>query len=239
MWAGVTRIFRDYGYRRSRNRARLKFLVADWGAEKFREVLESEEYLGRKLEDGPAPIAAVDSERDHVGVRKQKDGRNYVGFAFRTGRSSGTELTAIADLAERHGSGRVAATVEQKMVILDVPDAEVDAARRGARGARPAGRPVGVPPRHDGVHRPGVLQARDRRDQGARDRPLRRARAAAAGLRHPDHDQRQRLPELLRAVPGRRHRPQGHDRRRRRGLPGPPRRRDRRRTPASAARCVV
>jgi sulfite reductase (ferredoxin) len=125
VWGGVARIFRDYGYRKSRNRARLKFLVADWGPERFREVLESEEFLGRKLEDGPDP-ELLTGERDHVGVRKQKDGRNYVGFAFRTGRSSGTQLLSIADLADRHGGGRVAATVEQKMVILDVADDQVD-----------------------------------------------------------------------------------------------------------------
>ena len=76
-------------------------------------------------------------------------------------------------------------------------------------------RPVGVPARHDRLHRHRVLQARARRDQGAgRDDP-RGARAAAARLRHPDHDQRQRLPELVRALPGRRHRLQGHGRRRR------------------------
>jgi sulfite reductase (ferredoxin) len=121
VWRGVTGIFRDYGYRKSRNRARLKFLVADWGAEKFREMLESDAYLGRKLDDGPPPVE-VSTERDHVGVRRQKDGRNYVGFAFRNGRTSGTEMTQIADLAEQFGSGRVAATVEQKMVIFDVPD---------------------------------------------------------------------------------------------------------------------
>ena len=46
VWAGVVSIFRDYGYRRLRHRARLKFLVADWGVERFREVLEKE-YLGR------------------------------------------------------------------------------------------------------------------------------------------------------------------------------------------------
>src|SRR6185312_12003276 len=103
-----------------------KFLVDDWGVEKFREVLESEEFLGRKLEDGPESITQPGA-RDHVGVHKQKDGNNYVGFAFRTGRSSGTELSVLADLAERHGSGRVACTVEQKMIIFDVPDADVDA----------------------------------------------------------------------------------------------------------------
>jgi sulfite reductase (ferredoxin) len=125
VWTGVTRVFRDYGYRRSRNRARLKFLVSDWGPEKFREVLESEEFLDRRLEDGPAPHH-IDHDRDHIGVRKQSDGRHYVGFALRTGRTSGAELHAIADLADRHGSGRIAATVEQKMVILDVEAAEVD-----------------------------------------------------------------------------------------------------------------
>ena len=54
VWAGVISIFRDHGYRVSRNRSRLKFLVADWGAEKFREVLERD-YLDSPLPDGPAP----------------------------------------------------------------------------------------------------------------------------------------------------------------------------------------
>jgi sulfite reductase (ferredoxin) len=124
VWAGITGIFRDYGYRRSRNRARLKFLVDDWGAEKFRDMLQSEAYLGRKLDDGPPP-EQLPLERDHVGVRKQKDGHNYIGFCFRNGRTSGSELELIADLAARYGSGRVAATVEQKMVIFDVPDDSV------------------------------------------------------------------------------------------------------------------
>ena len=53
-WEGVASIFRDYGYRRLRSRARLKFLVADWGVEKFREVLENE-YLGRRA--GPLRLA--------------------------------------------------------------------------------------------------------------------------------------------------------------------------------------
>src|ERR1700730_3148773 len=48
----ITKVFRDYGYRRTRNRARWKFLVADWGAQKVREVLEKK-YLGRRLLDGP------------------------------------------------------------------------------------------------------------------------------------------------------------------------------------------
>jgi sulfite reductase (ferredoxin) len=139
VWAGVTGLFRDYGYRRLRHRARIKFLVADWGPEKFREVLEKD-YLGYALPDGPAPDAPRDGIRDHVGVHPQRDGNYYVGFAPVVGRLSADTLDVIADLAARYGSGRVHTTTEQKMVILDVPPerteelvAELDAAGLPAR----------------------------------------------------------------------------------------------------------
>ncbi|WP_413801930.1 nitrite/sulfite reductase [Streptomyces iranensis] len=125
VWAGVTSIFRDYGYRRLRTRARLKFLVADWGPEKFRQVLE-DEYLKRPLSDGPAPEQPVQQWRDHIGVHRQQDGRYYVGFAPRVGRVDGATLTKIADLAEAHGSGRLTTTVEQKMIVLDVTEDQVE-----------------------------------------------------------------------------------------------------------------
>jgi sulfite reductase (ferredoxin) len=120
VWAGVAGIFRDYGYRRLRTRARLKFLVADWGAERFREVLETE-YLGRKLADGPAPAHVPPQQRDHIGIHEQKDGAFYVGFAPRVGRVDGATLGRIADLAEAVGSDRIRTTTDQKMLILDVP----------------------------------------------------------------------------------------------------------------------
>ncbi|HEY1918291.1 MAG TPA: nitrite/sulfite reductase [Streptosporangiaceae bacterium] len=120
VWAAVISVFRDYGYRRLRHRARLKFLVADWGAERFREVLEKE-YLGYALPDGPPPGPPREGMRDHVGVHLQRDGRYYVGFAPRVGRLTGDKLGVIADLAARYGSGRVRTTPEQKMLILDVP----------------------------------------------------------------------------------------------------------------------
>ncbi|MEU9120948.1 nitrite/sulfite reductase [Streptomyces sp. NPDC048506] len=125
VYEGVISIFRDYGYRRLRTRARLKFLVADWGAEKFRQVLE-DEYLKRKLTDGPAPEQPVQQWRDHIGVHRQKDGRYYVGFAPRVGRVDGATLTKIADLAAEHGSGRLRTTAEQKMIVLDIDESRID-----------------------------------------------------------------------------------------------------------------
>src|SRR4051794_37286468 len=105
VWAGVIGIFRDYGYRRLRHRARIKFLVKDWGAAKFREVLETE-YLKRPLLDGPAP-EVPDQPHDHVGVFAQRDGKFYVGAAPIAGRVSGSTLTEVAKAAERAGSRRV------------------------------------------------------------------------------------------------------------------------------------
>ncbi|GHB47010.1 nitrite/sulfite reductase [Streptomyces umbrinus] len=130
VYEGVISIFRDYGYRRLRTRARLKFLVADWGVEKFRQILE-DEYLKRKLVDGPAPDQPVARWRDHVGVHQQQDGRYYVGFAPRVGRVDGATLTKIAELAEAHGSGRLRTTVEQKMIVLDVEQDQIDSLVEG------------------------------------------------------------------------------------------------------------
>ena len=124
VWAGVTGLFRDYGYRRLRSRARLKFLVADWGTERFREVLEKE-YLGGALPDGPAPVIPPAGDRDHIGVHRQRDGRYYLGVAPSVGRTSGTLLWQVADLAEAYGSGRVRTTAQQKLLILDVPEDRV------------------------------------------------------------------------------------------------------------------
>ncbi|MEX3652150.1 sulfite reductase [Mycolicibacterium fortuitum] len=129
VWAGVVGIFRDYGYRRLRSKARLKFLIKDWGTEKFREVLETE-YLHRKLHDGPAP-EQVPHTVDHVGVQKIRNGLNAVGVSAIAGRVSGSILTKVADLMEAAGSDRARLTAYQKLIILDVPDEKLDALRAG------------------------------------------------------------------------------------------------------------
>ncbi|AHD20334.1 sulfite reductase [Rhodococcus pyridinivorans SB3094] len=124
VWEGVVAIFRDYGYRRLRSKARLKFLIKDWGIEKFREVLETE-YLKRPLIDGPAP-AAPERPIDHVGIQKLRNGLNAVGVAPIAGRVSGTILSKVADAAERAGSDRIRFTPYQKLIVLDVADDKVE-----------------------------------------------------------------------------------------------------------------
>ncbi|MFF0541947.1 nitrite/sulfite reductase [Nocardia thailandica] len=124
VWEAVVSLFRDYGYRRLRTKARLKFLVKDWGIEKFRQVLE-DEYLKRKLIDGPAPEQPA-KPIDHVGVQKLRNGLNAVGFSPIAGRVSGSILSKVADAAERIGSDRIRFTPYQKLVVLDVADDKVE-----------------------------------------------------------------------------------------------------------------
>ncbi|GGL22951.1 nitrite/sulfite reductase [Phycicoccus endophyticus] len=129
VWYAVVRIFRDYGYRRLRTKARLKFLLAEWGAAKFRRVLE-ENYLGTPLPDGPAP-AAPTTPGDHVGVHRQKDERYYVGAAPTVGRVSGEVLAGLAELMAAAGTDRLRLTPHQKLVVLDVPAERLDALVEG------------------------------------------------------------------------------------------------------------
>lgn len=149
VWVGVVSIFRDYGYRRLRTRARLKFLVADWGPELFRQVLEGE-YLGFALEDGPEPPPPPGGRRDHVGVHPQNDGNFYVGMAPTVGRISGELLQQLADLVEAAGSDKVRLTVEQKIVVLDVAPEKVDPLVEGLEA-------LGLPVRAASTFRRGTM----------------------------------------------------------------------------------
>ena len=228
-WEGVTSIFRDYGYRRLRSRARLKFLVADWGVEKFREILETE-YLHRALVDCPSPESPV-GHRDHIGVHEQKDGKFYVGIAPTAGRVSGTLLVQLADLIEEYGVAGARLTPYQKIVLVGVEADRVEGLIQRLDAIGLSARPSNW--RQNTMACTGIefckLAIVDTKDR-ARDLVAELERRFP-DLDTPDHRQRQRLPERLRAYPGRRHRAQGPagDARRRagRGLPGPPRRRHR------------
>ena len=80
VWEGVASIFRDYGYRRLRSRARLKFLVADWGVEKFREVLENE-YLHRALVSTATPPPRRSATATTSACTSRRTAGFYVGVA--------------------------------------------------------------------------------------------------------------------------------------------------------------
>lgn len=121
----VTSIFRDFGYREKRTHARLKFLMADWGPEKFREKLV--EYLGYDPVRGAEDTSPGNIYRDHVGVHRQKQrGMSWIGLSVLTGRVSVEQMRDLADIAERYGSGEVRTSHMQNLLLPGVPDENVE-----------------------------------------------------------------------------------------------------------------
>ena len=123
--AAVALLFRDYGPREARSRARLAFLVEDWGGERFRKELESR--LGRSLPPAgrDARSAAV---TDHVGVFRQRQaGLNYVGMKTPVGRITGDQLLELARIADQYGAGELRVTPLQNVLLPHVPDARLGA----------------------------------------------------------------------------------------------------------------
>ncbi|HEU4963107.1 MAG TPA: nitrite/sulfite reductase [Bacilli bacterium] len=123
---GVVKIFRDYGYREKRNHARLKFLVADWGAEKFRDKLE--EVLGRTYTRGGERVQEEWNGGYLYGVHKQKQaGLNFVGLSLPVGRISGDILLEMARIAKQYGNGDLRTSNTQNIIIPNVPDENIEA----------------------------------------------------------------------------------------------------------------
>ena len=130
----VTAIFRDYGYREKRTHARFKYLIADWGADKFKEKLV--EQLGWEPQAGAPDNSPGHIFRDHAGVHRQAQrGLNWVGLAVLTGRVTGKQLHDLADIAARYGNGEVRSTHMQNLLLPNVPDENVDLALAALREA--------------------------------------------------------------------------------------------------------
>ncbi|HEX2028858.1 MAG TPA: MoaD/ThiS family protein [Nitriliruptorales bacterium] len=111
-------------YRVSRAKARIKFMVDDYGPEGVRTMIE--ERLGRRLEDLTAPAPARDYE--HLGVHSQKqEGYVYAGFSVPMGWMTGEQMIAIGDLVEDLGTGLeerqpdIRLTRQQDFIVGNVP----------------------------------------------------------------------------------------------------------------------
>lgn len=120
-------LFREYGYREKRTRARLKFLVADKGWQWTRDKIE--EILGYGLEHDDSIMHPPAVHADHVGIGEQKDGNYFVGVPIERGRWTDRDMLTLADLADKHATGekRIRLTAKQNALLLDIPRQNVDA----------------------------------------------------------------------------------------------------------------
>jgi len=120
----ILEVFRDHGLREKRTQARLKWLLQDWGMERFRDAVE--ERMGTPL--APAGESRITSHGgDHIGVDEQRDGRRVVGLLVPVGRTGAAQLIEVSDLAAHYGSGEVRFTVQQNILIPDVPEDRLSA----------------------------------------------------------------------------------------------------------------
>ncbi|WP_117594280.1 nitrite/sulfite reductase [Haloprofundus halophilus] len=130
----ISALFRDHGDRENRYNARVKFLMDEWGPEKFRRVLQ-EEYVDWELPTAGEDLReeysynsgyATGGHSDHVGVHEQNDGNYYVGLDVLVGRMGAADVLELADLAEEYGSGEVRLTQRQNAIVTDVPEEKLD-----------------------------------------------------------------------------------------------------------------
>lgn len=125
----ITTVFRDEGYRAKRNRARFKFLVADWGVERI--LAEVEDVLGYKLATHPEFTFPRDTESDHMGIHPQaQPGLSWVGIAFPGGRIRDGVLAKVGALAKKYsqpGKDSIRLTNKQNLIIPFVPNTSLPA----------------------------------------------------------------------------------------------------------------
>ncbi|MBI1893179.1 MAG: Rieske 2Fe-2S domain-containing protein [Candidatus Rokubacteria bacterium] len=121
--SAIVLLFRDHGFREARNKARLAFLLDDWGEQKFRDALAAR--LGRRFSRAGVD-ERVPKATDHVGIFRQKQGGlNYVGLLVPVGRVTGEQLPEVARLADAYGTGEIRLTTGQNLIIPHVPDAKI------------------------------------------------------------------------------------------------------------------
>ncbi|MBD2308889.1 ferredoxin--nitrite reductase [Chroococcidiopsis sp. FACHB-1243] len=120
----VLEVYRDNGLRANRQKARLMWLIDEWGMEKFRLAIETR--MGKSLRSAAAKDEIDWEKRDHIGVYPQKQpGLNYIGLHVPIGRLYAQDMFEVARLAEVYGSGEIRLTVEQNIIIPNIPDSRL------------------------------------------------------------------------------------------------------------------
>ncbi len=116
----ITLIFRDYGPRRARNRARLAFLIDEWGIDRFRQELQRR--VGERLLP-QGRDARTTRHHDHLGISRQKQtGLCAVGLNVPVGRITADQMFGLARVARRYGNGDVRITTSQNVIIPNVAE---------------------------------------------------------------------------------------------------------------------
>nr|WP_293124923.1 ferredoxin--nitrite reductase [Microcoleus sp. bin38.metabat.b11b12b14.051] len=121
----ILTVYRDRGPRANRQKSRLMWLIDELGIEQFRTAVEQQ--VGRTLHPAAAKDEIIWDKRDHIGIYAQKQsGLNYVGLHVPVGRLQAADLYDLARIAEVYGSGELRLTVEENVIVPNVPDSRLE-----------------------------------------------------------------------------------------------------------------
>ena len=135
--AAMVRVFADNGNRTDRKKARLKYLVDAWGVAKF--LQETEKKLAfpvLHLDAAECEPRGVIDRAAHLGVHAQAvQDQHYIGVVVPVGWLPVAQARAVAEIADRFGTGEVRLTVWQNLLIPNIASENVDAACSALRAA--------------------------------------------------------------------------------------------------------
>ena len=121
----LTAIFRDHGNRADRRHARLKYLIAEWGIERFRELFREQ----ASFPIGPPRPLSRPQYRDYLGRHHQNNGRWFYGIPIDCGRIVDRDdrrlKTALRAVVETYRPG-LRLTANQNVLLTDLPERQLD-----------------------------------------------------------------------------------------------------------------
>jgi sulfite reductase (ferredoxin) len=115
----IIAIHRDYGNRTSRKLARLKYVLEEWGLDRFKAEFESR--MGAPAA-APAPLEWA-SASDHFGWQRQADGALFLGLPIPSGRVRDGLRTGLRELVERFRPA-VRLTPQQNLLLTGIAEAD-------------------------------------------------------------------------------------------------------------------
>ncbi|MBW4619029.1 MAG: sulfite reductase, ferredoxin dependent [Cyanosarcina radialis HA8281-LM2] len=114
---------RDYGDRTNRRHARMKYLVEDWGVERF--VGKVEEYFGKAI--APSKPLPPFKYEDFLGWQEQGDGKLFLGISIENGRikdEGDWQLrTALREIVQKYNLPMLV-TPHQNALLYDIDPAQ-------------------------------------------------------------------------------------------------------------------
>ncbi|QGJ70282.1 Ferredoxin--nitrite reductase [Planctomycetales bacterium 10988] len=133
--SAIVQVFIAHGDRTDRKKARLKYVLDDWGFDKFLDEVE-------KVMDAPlrrVPMEKcepnqADDRTAHLGFHPQSQpGKHYVGVVLPVGRMTSDQVRALSDIADRFGTGIIRLTVWQNLLIPNIDEEAIPAVQEAIR----------------------------------------------------------------------------------------------------------